>query len=48
MGESKVRSRFRQGTLVATDGFPGGAYTLEEMMKKFLIIGAVSASPRDI
>jgi len=42
MGQSKVRSRFRAGTLVAADDFPG-AYTLEKTMKRFLIVGAVSA-----
>jgi hypothetical protein len=42
MGQSKVRSRLCEGTLVAAGGFPC-AYTLEEMMKKFLIVGALSA-----
>src|SRR5437879_13502050 len=43
MGELKLRSRFRHGTLVAAGGFFRCAHTLEETMRRFLIIGAVSA-----
>jgi hypothetical protein len=42
MSQWKLRSRLRHGTLVAASGFPG-VRTLEETMKRFLIVGAVSA-----
>ncbi len=45
MGELKVRSRFRHGTLVGQVVFRC-AYTLEETMKRFLIVGAVSVFVR--